>query len=96
MNRSTTVDLLSGAVAATYLMAAGFFLRFWRRTQDPLLRSFAGAFLLLTANQIIVSILGGSDERSGYAYILRVVGFLLILYAIIRKNLKARRPPSGS
>ncbi len=92
MNRSPLIDFLSGAVSATYLIAAGFFLRFWRRTRDPLFRSFASAFVLLAANQIIVSILGRADERSGYAYVLRVIGFLLILFAIIRKNLGSGRP----
>ena len=85
-NLNSVVDFFSGAVATTYLLAAGFFLRFWKRTRDPLFRSFAGAFLLLGANQIIVSVLGNTDERTGYAYVLRVVGFVLILYAIIRKN----------
>jgi hypothetical protein len=84
----TTVEFFSGAVATTYLLAAGFFLRFWRRTRDPLFRSFAGGFLLLALNQIIVSMLGNTDERTGYAYVLRVVGFVLILYAIIRKNVR--------
>jgi len=86
INLDRVVDFFSGAVATTYLIAAGFFLRFWKRTRDPLFRSFAGAFVLLGANQIIVSVLGNTDERTGYAYVLRVVGFVLILYAIIRKN----------
>ena len=86
MVAETTVEFFSGAVATTYLLAAGFFLRFWRRTRDPLFRSFAGGFLLLGANQIIVSVLGNTDERTGYAYVLRVVGFALILFAIVRKN----------
>ncbi len=89
INTNGAVEFFSGAVATTYLLAAGFFLRFWKRTRDPLFRSFAGAFLLLGANQIIVSVLGNTDERTGYAYLLRVVGFILILFAIVRKNVKA-------
>jgi hypothetical protein len=86
----TTVEFFSGAVASTYFIATGFFLRFWRRTRDPLFRSFAGAFLLMGANQVIVSMLGNTDERTGYAYVLRVVGFFLILFAIVRKNIRTR------
>jgi hypothetical protein len=35
--------------------------------------------------------LGVGDERQNYAYILRVLGFVLILVAIIDKNLYGRR-----
>lgn len=90
MTADTTVEFFSGAVATTYFIAGAFFLRFWRRTRDPLFRSFAGAFLLLGANQILVSVLGNTDERTGYAYVLRVVGFVLIAFAIIRKNVGSR------
>lgn len=38
-----------------------------------------------------VSRLGADNNRAGYPYVLRVTGFLLILYAIIRKNLAAPR-----
>ena len=53
---------------------------------DTLFLSFALAFWLLAANQTIVSFLGAADERSGYAYILRVLGFVMILWAIADKN----------
>jgi hypothetical protein len=36
--------------------------------------------------------LGVDDQRTGYSYVLRVLGFLLILYAILRKNVGGRRP----
>jgi hypothetical protein len=85
------VEFLAGAVACTYVIAGVFFLRFWHRTRDRLFLSFAGAFWLLAINQIVVDRLDVDDERTGLAYLLRVVGFLLILYAIAEKNLTARR-----
>jgi hypothetical protein len=85
------VDFLAGAVALTYLVAGSWFLRFWRKTRDRLFLSFALAFWLLTLNQVLVSLLGENDERSGYAYVLRVAGFLLILLAIVDKNVSGRR-----
>ena len=88
MTRAEGIAFLAGAVAVAYALAGIYFLRFWRRTGDPLFRSFAAAFGLLMANQVIVTVLGDADERTGYAYILRVVGFVLILFAIIRKNLR--------
>jgi len=38
------------------------------------------------ANQLLASWLGIAHEAVGYTYLLRVVGFLLILGAIIDKN----------
>lgn len=85
------IDFLSGGVTVTYLVAAVFFLRFWRRTRDGLFLNFALGFLLLALNQVAASWLGADDERTGYTYILRILGFLLILYAIVWKNIAPRR-----
>ena len=41
------IYFLSGAVALGYMLAAMFFLRFWKRTTDVLFLSFAVAFGLL-------------------------------------------------
>jgi ABC-type xylose transport system permease subunit len=92
---SAFVEFLAGAVTSTYVIAGVFFLRFWRRTHDRLFLSFAGAFWLLAVNQIVVDRVDVADERSGLAYLLRVVGFLLILYAIVEKNLRAGRSRRG-
>ncbi|HVJ11057.1 MAG TPA: DUF5985 family protein [Burkholderiales bacterium] len=81
------IEFFSGAVTMGYLVASGFFMRFWRKTADRLFLSFAIAFLLLAANQALALWLGAADERLGYTYLLRVLGFVLILAAIIDKNL---------
>jgi hypothetical protein len=81
------IEFLAGAVTLAYFIAGLYFLRFWRKTHDRLFLNFALAFWLLATNQAIVSLLGTADERSGYAYILRVLGFVLILFAIVDKNL---------
>jgi hypothetical protein len=87
-------DFLSGALTAGFMVAAMLFLRFWRRTHDRLFLAFAVAFTLLALNQLIAALLGAGDERTPYTYALRVLGFVLILFAIIDKNLSARRPPT--
>ena len=43
--------------------------------------------LLLALNQALAWYLGDADERVGYTYLLRVLGFVLILIAVIDKNL---------
>ena len=90
------VDFLSGAVTLGYFVAAGFFLRFWRRTQDRLFASFAAAFALLALNQALAAFLGAGDELTPYTYVLRVLGFVLILLAIVDKNVSngGARPQS--
>lgn len=87
------VDFLSGALTFGFLVAALLFLRFWRRTHDRLFLAFAAAFVLMALNQAIAAHLGAGDERTPYAYALRVLGFMLILYAIVDKNVPSRRPP---
>ena len=81
------IDFLAGAVTLGYAVAAVFFLRFWRKTADRLFMSFALAFVLLATNQVLAAILEAGDERTPFVYSLRVLGFLLILWAIIDKNL---------
>lgn len=85
------IDFLAGAVTLAHIVSAVYFLRFWRRTADRLFLSFALAFGLLALNQIAVAVFGAADERTNYAYILRVLGFVIILVAIVDKNLFALR-----
>ena len=88
------VDFLAGAVTLGFFVAAGFFLRFWRRTRDRLFLAFSAAFMLLAVNQALAAFLGAGDELTPYTYVLRVLGFMLILYAVIDKNVASRRPRS--
>lgn len=80
------IDYLAGAVTLGFVVAAMFFLRFWRRTADRLFFSFAIAFFLLALNQALAQWLGAGHEHVGYTYLLRILGFVLILVAIIDKN----------
>jgi hypothetical protein len=81
------IEFLSGAITMGFVVAAGFFARFWRETADRLFLAFAVAFALLALNQALAQWLGAADERVAYTYLLRVLGFLLIAGAIVDKNL---------
>lgn len=81
------IEFLSGAITMGFIVAAVFFLRFWRRTRDRFFFAFAIAFLLLALNQALAQWLGAADERVMYTYLLRVLGFVIILAAIIDKNM---------
>ena len=85
------IEFMSGAVTMGYLVAAGFFARFWRQTADRLFLAFALAFALFALNQALAQWLGAADERVGYTYFLRVLGFILILAAIVDKNARPGR-----
>ncbi|MFO1061186.1 MAG: DUF5985 family protein [Dongiaceae bacterium] len=82
------IAFLSGAVTMGYLVAALFFLRFWTRSRDALFLTFAGAFALLALNQALVVLSGTPREEQGWIYLIRLLGYLLIIAAIVRKNLR--------
>jgi hypothetical protein len=86
------IEMLSGALLFSYFVAGIHFCRFWRRTDDRLFLHFAVAFWLLALNQLATSIPVVANETAGYEYLLRVIGFIVILAAIVDKNLLTRRP----
>jgi hypothetical protein len=84
------IEFLSGAVTVGYLVAAGFFLRYWRKTAERLFVIFAVAFALLALNQALAHVLAVVSEPSSFVYGLRAFAFVLILLAIVDKNLFSR------
>jgi hypothetical protein len=80
-------SLLAGAVAMAYAIAGIFFLRFWVRARDGLFLSFAIAFWLLSVNQTMIGIYGGGAETNIAVYSLRLIAFVLIIVAIVQKNM---------
>lgn len=87
------IEFLSGAVTVGYLVAAGFFLRYWHKTAERLFFLFAVAFVLLALNQTLNHVLSVVSEPTSFVYGLRALAFILILAAIIDQNLFSRRGP---
>jgi len=87
----TLIDFLSGAVAFGYVIAGIFFLRFWQRSRDSLFLAFAVAFGLLGLGQTILALANLRTEEQSSLYLIRLSAFLLILFAIVRKNRNQRR-----
>ena len=83
-------DIITGMLIAGFLIAGLFFLKFWRRTRDGLFAAFAAAFVLMALNQAIPALFGIPDEALGGVYLLRLAAFLLIIWAILRKNMARR------
>lgn len=87
----TLYDFLSGAVAFGFLVCGLFFLRYWHRSHDGLFLAFALAFALLGLGQSILALADIPTEERGAIYLIRLTAFLLILFAIYRKNSTASR-----
>ncbi|MFL5298046.1 MAG: DUF5985 family protein [Phenylobacterium sp.] len=79
---------VTGVLTAGYLVAALFFVKFWRRTRDPLFATFSAAFLLMAINQAAPLAFAIPDERVAPVYMLRLAAFVLIIVAVLRKNLR--------
>jgi len=85
-----SADFFSGLIAMGFAVCAVFFLRFWRRTRDSLFLVFSIAFLLLALNQALTTLLGLPLEERSWLYLLRLAAFLIIIAAIVRKNIGKR------
>lgn len=83
-------SFISGALMMGYVVAALFFLRFWRRTSDRFFLAFAVAFILLAVQRTVLAATGASVEDARSLYLLRFAAFAVILLAIVAKN---RHPP---
>lgn len=89
MNTHEIQLFLGGAMTTAHWIAALFFVRYWRRTRDQLFLMFAIAFGLFGVQRIAlasVSDVVGIHDVSLWPYIVRLVAFVTILWAIIRKN----------
>jgi low temperature requirement protein LtrA len=87
----TTAVFFTGALAMGFLVASVFFARFWRRTGDSLFAVFAIAFGLLALNQALVGLLDIPREEQTPVFALRLLAFVLIIAAILWKNVGGRR-----
>ncbi|MHB8754535.1 MAG: DUF5985 family protein [Candidatus Acidiferrales bacterium] len=76
-----------GAIALASLIAAVFFLRFWRDARDLVFLAFAAFFLIEAVERTLLIFLPHPNEGSPAFYVVRLMALLFILTAILRKNL---------
>lgn len=84
--------VIAGMLSAGYLIVALFFLRYWSRTRDRLFIYFSLAFALLAVQRIASAIMFLWSESATWTYLVRLLAFTLILWAIVDKN----RPAGNS
>ena len=77
---------LAGAIMLGFWAAGLFFYSFYRKTGDRLFLTFAFSFWLLSFERIVLAAFEGLNEHAAYAYLLRLIAYSLIIYAVIEKN----------
>ena len=84
-------DILTGAIAMASAVIAMFFLRFWRNTGDRFFLWFALSFGIEGAHRVYAAVSYQESEDSPLHYLIRLLAYGLILWAILEKNLPSRR-----
>ena len=91
-------EFASGALAMAYLVAALFFLRFWRDTRERIFGFFTAAFLMFAVQRTALTLLDRGNLLTFAAYGLRILGFLLIVAGVVAANWSSGRrdaPPDA-
>ncbi len=75
------------------LIAALFFLRYWRASRERLFGFLALFFVGMTANWTVLAIIDHpvDEARQVHAYIIRLVASVILIIGIIDKNRRSGR-----
>ena len=88
------LPFLSGMTTMGYLIAGLFFFRFWWRTRDRLFVFFGVSFCILAISQALSALAVIPSDDQAWIYLLRFVGFALLIVGIVAKNMgDANRKP---
>jgi hypothetical protein len=92
------VEFISGIYMATFAFSGVFFLKFWKASKDRFFLFFCLACWLIAAERVALFFVEGgytSDpnamETRSWAYLIRLVAYCFIFYAIVDRNRKASR-----
>lgn len=88
-------QFLSGAICMGSAVIGLFFLRFWRTTHDRFFLYFSLSFFVEAGHRAWFYWDMGSSEDSPYHYLIRLLSYGLILWAIWEKNLPQRKSDSA-
>ncbi|MDP2408887.1 MAG: DUF5985 family protein [Pseudolabrys sp.] len=81
------IQFISGMIFSGQLVAALFFFRFWKRTGDVLFATFGLSFVLFAVSQGASMLSDAPREDRAWIYMFRLAGFVLLLGAIVWKNM---------
>lgn len=77
---------LWGMLTFGCLVCSAFFLRFQRVSKDRFFGFLAGAFFVFAVNWLSLALGDHNEESNHYYYVMRLIGFVLIIVGIIDKN----------
>lgn len=77
---------LHGMIAAVAATIALIFFKFWRQTRDRLLAFFSAAFGVMAIERVLHAMSPMSSEHGYLIYVVRLLGFVLILVGVLDKN----------
>jgi hypothetical protein len=80
-------DLITGAICMGSLVIALFFMRFWRDSGDRFFLYFAASFFIEGLHRLYSALHDAGAEDSPLHYLIRLLAYGLILWAILEKNL---------
>lgn len=80
------LNFLTGAIGMASAVIGLFFLRYWRDSADRFFLYFALSFFVEALHRAYSVWDGTGHEDTPYHYLIRLVSYLLILWAILAKN----------
>lgn len=85
-------EFLWGMLTMATLMAALFFLRYWRMGRDRLFLFLSLAFVAMSATWIALATVGPAYQHREIVYLLRLLAFAVIIIGVVDKNRRSRPP----
>ena len=77
---------LSGVMFTAFCASGLFFIKFWKRTNERFFLYFGWACWMLAFDRVPLLWLTIRHKEHEFAYLFRVVSFVLIIYAFIKAN----------
>ena len=81
-------QLILGATGALLAVAGIFFWRFWRQTRDRFFLLFSLAMWAFALNRVTLGWTDPANESRYLLYVVRLLATLLIIAAVVDKNLQ--------
>ena len=92
-------DILLGAVIMGDVIAAVFFVRYWRLTGDRFFLFFSASFIAIAVSRVVVDENLPPVGYEPFGYMIRILSYVFIIAGIMYKNIGAKRsaaaPPSA-
>lgn len=86
-------EVFNGVTLAMFAAVALFFFKFWRASRDRFFLLFSAAFALIAGERFCVLFVDSAfkavrevPSAGDWTYVLRLVAFLIILFAVFDKN----------